>query len=48
MPQRCHPKTTLAFLRLALEREPEDVDLDMVIELVAELVIGVRGLDGPV
>ena len=45
MPRRCHPDTTIAFLRLALEQEPEDVDLDMVIELVAELVISVRGLE---
>ena len=43
MPRRCHLKTALAFLWLALEQEPEDVDLDMVIELV----IGVCGLDGP-
>jgi hypothetical protein len=48
MPRRCHPKTNLAVLRLALEQEPEEVDIDMVIEHVAELVIGVRGLDGPV
>jgi hypothetical protein len=45
MPRRCHPKTTIAFLRLALEQEPEDVNLDTVIELVAELVISVRGLE---
>jgi hypothetical protein len=43
MPRRCSPETTIAFLRLALEKKPEDVDLDFVIELVADLVTDVRG-----
>jgi hypothetical protein len=47
MPRRCSPETTIAFLRLALEQKAEDVDLDFVIELVADLVTDVRGMEEP-
>jgi hypothetical protein len=47
MPRRCSPETTIAFLRLALDQKPEDVDLDFVIELVAVLVTDVRGREEP-
>jgi hypothetical protein len=39
----CDPAATLWLLRLALEGSPDEVDLPLVFELVAQLVTDVRG-----
>jgi hypothetical protein len=39
----CDPDATLWLLRYALDRSPEDVDLSLVFELVAQLVTDLRG-----
>lgn len=39
----CDPETTLWLLRCAVDRPAEDVDLDLVIELVAQLATDLRG-----
>ena len=38
MLQPCDPDTTILLLRQALTRRPEDVNLDAVFDLVAQLV----------
>ena len=38
MLQPCDPDTTIALLRHALSSRPDDVDLQLVIDLVAQLV----------
>lgn len=39
----CDPDTTMWLLRRALDRQQEDVDHDLVIDLVAQLVTDLRG-----
>jgi hypothetical protein len=39
----CDPDATIELLRLALARKPEDVKLELVFDLVAQLVTDVRG-----
>jgi hypothetical protein len=39
----CDPDATISLLRLALTEKPEDVDLELVFELVAQLVTDLRG-----
>ena len=38
MLQPCDPDTTILLLRHALSRQPEEVNLDAVFDLVAQLV----------
>ena len=47
MLQPCDPDTTIWLLRLALHEKPEDVDLEVVFELVAQLVTDLRGWSSP-
>ena len=42
MPVPCDPDATSWLLRHALNCHPEDVDLDVVFELVAQLVTDLR------
>ena len=42
MLQPCDPDTTILLLRHALSRRPEDVNLDAVFDLVAQLVIDLQ------
>lgn len=42
MLQPCDPDATMWLLRLALTEKPEDVDLGLVFELVAQLVTDLR------
>ena len=46
MLQPCNPDVTIHLLRHALDHKPSDVDLDLIIDLVAQLVTDVRG--GPI
>lgn len=39
----CDPDATISLLRLVLAEKPEDVDLELVFELVAQLVTDLRG-----
>jgi hypothetical protein len=39
----CDPDVTIWLLRPALTPKPEDVDLELVFELVAQLVTDLRG-----
>ena len=39
----CDPDATIWLLRLALTEKPEDVDLELVFKLVAQLVTDLRG-----
>jgi hypothetical protein len=39
----CDPEVTIGLLRMALTPKPEDVDLELVFELVAQLVTDLRG-----
>jgi hypothetical protein len=41
----CDPDAAIELLRLALAERPEDVDLELVFELAAQLVTDLRGLD---
>ena len=38
MLQPCDPDTTISLLRFILRRRPEDVDLEVLFDLVAQLV----------
>lgn len=40
----CDPDATIQLLRLTLTEKPEDVDLELVFELVAQLVTDLGGL----
>ena len=42
MLQPCDPDATMWLLRHALAANPEEVDLELVIELVAQLVTDLR------
>ena len=42
MLQPCDPDATMWLLRHALDANPEDVDLELVFELVAQLVTDLR------
>jgi hypothetical protein len=39
----CDPDVTIELLRFALSRKPEDVELGLVFDLVAQLVTDLRG-----
>jgi hypothetical protein len=41
----CDRDSTIWLLRLALESKPDDMDLEVVFELAARLLIDVRGGD---
>lgn len=43
MLQPCDPDVTVQLVRRALNGEPDDVDLELVFELVAQLVADLRG-----
>jgi hypothetical protein len=45
--QPCDPDATIWLLRQALLEKPEDVDLEVVFELVAQLVTDLRGWASP-
>ena len=45
--QPCDPDATIGLLRHALHEKPEDVDLEVVFELVAQLVTDLRGWPTP-
>ena len=47
MLQPCDPDVTIWLLRHALHGKPEDVDLEVVFELVAQLVTDLRGWSSP-
>lgn len=47
MLQPCDPDATICLLRHALHEKPEDVDLEAVFELVAQLVTDLRGWSDP-
>ena len=42
MLQPCNPDSTMFLLRHVLAANPEDVDLGLIIELVAQLVTDLR------
>jgi hypothetical protein len=39
----CDPDVTVQLLRFALARKPEEVELELVFDLVAQLVTDLRG-----
>jgi hypothetical protein len=41
----CDPDATIQLLRLALSPKPEDVKLELVFDLLAQLVTDLRGWD---
>ena len=43
MLQPCNPEVTINLLRHALNRNASDVDLELVIDLVAQLVTDLKG-----
>ena len=45
--QPCDPDATLWLLRHVLDVKPEDADLEIVFELVAQLVTDLRGWSSP-
>ena len=47
MLEPCDPDTTIWLLRHALEKRPEDVNLELVFELVVQLVTDLRGWSPP-
>lgn len=47
MLQPCDPDATIWLLRQAFHEKPEDVDLEVAVELVAQLVADLRGWSLP-